>query len=109
MNIFFKNVKHEWTFNGVNYKKIDNFEALGYSLSDNYSLGKDVPFHIIEDKKYFGNLILVYHWGKVYYHTISYNGYAQGQLICPRTFELVRWAQLKHCSPIFNTITKKII
>ena len=108
MKIFFKSVKHKWTFEHSHFKKLDNFEEKGYNLSANYTLGKDIPYHTIEGKEYFGNLILVYHWGKVYYHTISYNGYPQGQLICPKTFSLVRWARLKNCSPIFNIDTKKI-
>lgn len=109
MNIYFKNIKHSWVHNETNYRKLDNFETKDYNLSVNYVLGKDVPYHELENKKYLGNLILVYHWGKIYYFTISYNGYEQGQLIDPYTLELVRWAQLKHCSPIFNEGTKKIV
>lgn len=108
MNIYFKDVKHEWEYEQTKFKKIDNFESSGSLLSTNYVLGKDVPFHNFPDK-HMNNLILVYHWGKVYYHTISYNGYAQGQLIDPYTMQYVRWAQLKHCSPIFNINTKQII
>ena len=90
MNLFFKNIKDEWKFDYSTYKKLDNFDSTNYILG-----GKN-------------NVILVYHWGKVYYHTISYNGYKQGQLICTKTFKLVRWANLKHCAPIMNISTKKI-
>lgn len=109
MNNFFKNVKHEWEYEGVKYRAIDNFESSKHAFSTNYILGKDIPFHSFEQLKYIGQVIMVYHWGKVYYHTISYGGYPQGQLINPKTFDIVRWCQLKHCRPIFNTQTKKII
>jgi len=109
MNIYFSNVKHEWEFEGVKHRKLDNFEENGISLSANYQIGKDVPFHQIGIYNYQKKLILVYHWGKVYYHTVQYNGDGVGQLICPYTHEYVRWAKLKHCSPIFNTVTKKIV
>lgn len=108
MNEYFRDVKHSWIYQGTKFRKIDNFEKSKFSVSSNYIIGKDIPLHELEDKKYFGKLVLVYHWGRIYYHTISYGGYPQGQLINPSTFELVRWAQLKHCSPIFNETTKKI-
>jgi hypothetical protein len=108
MNEFFKSVKHSWVHNSCKFRKLDNFESDGISLSTNYVIGKDIPLHEIDDMKWIGKVILVYHWGKVYYHTISYNGYKQGQLIDPYTKQLVRWAQLKHCSPIFNEETKTI-
>ena len=107
MNVFFKDVKHHWEFGGTKFRKMPNFESNGYRLSTNYDLGKDVPYHKIESMPYMGNVILVYHWGRIYYHSISYNGYAQGQLINPKTFELVRWAQLKHCAPVFNKKKKR--
>jgi len=107
MNIYFKDIKHEWKHDHSYFRKLDNFETDGYSLSSNYVLGRDVPYHTIEGKPYFGRVIMVYHWGHVYYHTISYNGYAQGQLINPKTLELVSWARLKNCAPIFNEGTKK--
>lgn len=109
MNIYFKNVKHDWIYEGVKYRKIDNFEENGFSLSDNYKIGTEVPFHEIGKHYYEKNLVLVYHWGRVYYHTVQYNGDGVGQLVCPYTHSYVRWAKLKHCSPIFNTVTKKII
>lgn len=107
MNIFFSKVKHEWVHDGVLYRKLDNFEKNHHSLSANYILGKDVPIHIPKNSLQ-GKYILVYHWGKVYYHTISYNGYKQGMLIDIKTDRFLQWAQLCHCAPIFNTHTKKI-
>lgn len=104
MNEFFKSVKHQWVYKSVRFRKLDNFDTNGYLLSKNYVLGKDVPYH----DSSFGKVILVYHWGKVYYHTVSYNGYKQGQLIDINTNKIVRWAQLKHCAPIFNEDTKTI-
>lgn len=114
MNVFYKNVKHNWKYDYSTYRKLDNFDGENGSFSSNYILGgkkgnhNSVPLHIIEGKEHFGEVALVYHWGKVYYHTISYNGYEQGQLICPKTFNLVRWAKLKHCAPIMNTNTGRI-
>lgn len=108
MNEFFKSVKHSWVHDGCKFRKLDNFESDGIFLTKNYVLGKDIPYHEISEMKWIGKVVLVYHWGKVYYHTISYNGYKQGQLIDPYTKEFVRWAQLKHCAPIFNEDTKTI-
>jgi hypothetical protein len=109
MNAYFKYVKHEWEFEGKTFKKIDNFEADDRSIIKNYILGKDIPWHnISKSESYKENVILVYHWGKVYYFTVSYNGYKQGQLIDPRTMNYVRWAQAKHCAPVFCKDTKQI-
>lgn len=58
--------------------------------------------------EFLGKYVIVYHWGKVYYHTISYNGYDSGQLICPKTLSMVRWAKLKNCSPIMDITSNKI-
>ncbi len=104
MNEYYKNVKHHWVYEFTKFRKMPNFE----SNEDNLVLGKDIPLHKIPGMEFLGDVVLVYHWGKVYYHTISYNGYKSGQLIDPRTFSLVRWAQLKHCAPIFNIDSKKI-
>jgi len=112
MNEYYKNVKHSWEYEGKKFRKLDNFEAKNYSLSANYDLGKDVPYHDLSDGNkwhYKKNLILVYHWDRIYYHTISYGGYKQGQLLDPKTLNGVRWAQLKHCAPIFDVELKKII
>ncbi len=106
MNLFFKNIKDEWKFDYSTYKKLDNFDSTNYILGGKNNESNAVPYHKINE--WYGNVILVYHWGKVYYHTISYNGYKQGQLICTKTFKLVRWANLKHCAPIMNISTKKI-
>jgi len=100
MNIHYSKVKHNWEFNGNKFRKLDNFE------STDYVLGKDVPLH---DLGALGRCLLVYHWGRVYYHTISYNGYPQGQLIDVNTLKIHRWTKLKHCAPIFNTKEKTIV
>jgi hypothetical protein len=108
MNEYFRDVKHHWEYDGKKFRKMDNFEKKGYSLSANYELGKQVPYHKLEKKDWLGNLILVYHWGRIYYHTISYNGEGVGQLVCPRTYNLLRWCRLKHCSPVFCITDKRI-
>ena len=107
MNVYFKNVDHEWEFQGNEYRKLDNFESNNMLFSANYKIGKDIPYHEIGLFK--NTVILVYHWGKVYYHTISYNGYKQGQLICPYTNKILQWARLKHCAPVYNITRKKIM
>lgn len=105
MNIYFKNVKHTWKFEHTDYEKAENFESSGYSLSINHDVSK-MPRH---GEGYFNDLIMVYHWGRVYYHTVSYNGYKSGQLMDIKTGNFVRWAQLKHCAPVRNVNTKKLI
>lgn len=105
MNIFFKNVKHSWDYKNVSFRKLDNFEGNEYSKMPKhfYSKENSVGYN------YYGDLIMVYHWGKVYYFTWSYNGYPQGQLIEPTTMQIVRWAKPKNCAPIFNEHTKEIL
>lgn len=107
MNIYFKDVNHSWTFEGKSYRKLDNFEDSGYRIISNYNGGSDIPRHKTGSMAY-DDMILVYHWGKVYYFTISYNGYKQGQLVDTKTLSHVRWAQAKHCAPIFDETRKKI-
>ena len=108
MNNWFRYVKHECVHDFYNFRKLDNFEASEHSLSTNYILGKDVPYHTLENKPYYGSFILVYHWGRIYYHTVSYGGYAQGQLMDINTFQTIKWTRLKNCAPIFNVNTKNI-
>jgi hypothetical protein len=108
LNNWYRGVKHEWEFNHKLFRKLDNFEGNNHRISSNYILGKDIPFHNIPNKPYFGKVILVYHCGKIYYHTVSYNGYPQGQLIDLKNFELVKWTRLKNCAPIFDVGLKKI-
>lgn len=114
MNIYFKNVKHKWVFEGKKYRKLPNFESNTYSYSDNYKLGTDVPYHDINLKGksyyYLKNMLLVYHWGRLYYHTVSYNGYPQGQLITiDEKHEFVQWCRLRNCAPVFCIDDKRII
>jgi len=106
MNIYFNSIKDSWVFDGTEYQSLDNFEYKDYKLSDNYILGKEVPYHNSENKR---NMVLVYHWGKVYYHDISYNGEMTGSLYDTKTLKSVQWCKLKHCAPIFNKLTKKIM
>ncbi|MEO6304841.1 MAG: hypothetical protein ABIP51_16895 [Bacteroidia bacterium] len=99
MNIFYKNIKDEWTYLGTNFRKLDNLEDDDWMKQPkHYPLGWK-----------FGTLVLVYHWGRAYYFTWSYNGYPQGQLVDIKTMHIVRWARPKNCAPIFNEKTKEII
>lgn len=106
MNIFYKSVKEEWIHNYTRYKNLDNYETDKDGCCTNYDFNK-LPKHNPEGS-FYKNLILVYHWGKIYYFNWSYGGYPQGQLMEPNTLEWVRWAKPKHCSPIFN-IDKHLI
>lgn len=108
INNWFSGVKHEWEFNNKLFRKLDNFESDNNKISSNYILGKDIPYHEISSKPYLGKVILVYHCGRVYYHTVSYNGYPQGQLIDLKNLQLVKWTRLKNCAPIFDVGLKKI-
>lgn len=102
MNIYFKGVKHEWEYDSKKFRKMDNFGVTDYIL------GKDVPFHKLEKFQY-DRLILIYHWGRIYYHLINYGGYGVAQLVCSRTHKLLnRWVRLKHASPIFCITDKRI-
>lgn len=108
MNEYFKSVKHKWEYEGVKYKKLDNFESDGRegsftrgNLINNYEYDK-LPKH--DD-----GLILVYHWGRLYFFRVSYGGYRQGQLFDLKTKQFVRWTQAKHCAPVMNCDTKEII
>jgi len=113
MNIYFKDIKDKWDYQWCEYRSLDNFEQKDGHFSLNYEIGKDVPFHDLnkpgENYYYLKNMILVYHWGKIYYHTISYGGYDQGQLIDSKTLKFVQWCKLKHCAPILNRQTGKIM
>jgi hypothetical protein len=105
MNKYFKTVKHTWYHNGVKFKKLENFETINGNLIGNYDW-KSLPKH---NCGVYGHCLLVYHWGKLYYFTVSYNGYKQGQLLDIKTKSHVQWAQAKNCSPVKNCQDKKII
>ena len=86
-------------------------------LSDNYKLGKEIPYHDLNKNGgdyyyyyyYLKNMVLVYHWGRIYYHTVSYNGYVQGQLVTTDDkHNFVRWARLRNCAPIFCVDDKRV-
>lgn len=109
LNIYFRDIKETWLFEGGEYQSLDNFERTERCLAANYNVGKEIPYHKIGKHEFNRNMILVYHWGKVYYHDISYNGYKQGQLYDTKTLDAVQWCQLKNCAPIFNKGTKKIV
>lgn len=105
MNLYFKDVQHEWEWQETKFKKLPNFESSEYSLITNYDW-KNLPKH---DCGVYGKCIIVYHWGRLYYFTVSYNGYWQGQLLDMRTKSFVRWAQAKHSAPVKNCDTNQII
>lgn len=99
MNIFFKDVKDTWVYDFTTYEKYGSFY-------NDLIIGKDVPLHKL---KYNGYGVLVYHWGRVYYHTISYNGGEHGALLDVKTQKFLRWANIKHCSAVRNKVNKRLI
>lgn len=114
LNAYFKTVKHYWTYEGENYRKLDNFEIVDDSGIKSYGHFKCTNYDIVKlmhhtNKAHCGdNLILVYHWGHVYYMHYSYGGTKQSQLFDIKTGRQVKWTNAKNCAPIFNE-TKKVI
>jgi hypothetical protein len=108
LNIFFKNTKHEWCYDGVWYKKLDNFEMGKWSV-ENYNLLKDIPLHDI-GKSYLGSCIIVLYQGRIYYTFFNGNYTPQMQLIDFKTKQLTgKWTNIKNLAPVFNKNTKKIM
>ena len=98
MNNYFKSNKHKWEFNGQKFKKLDNFEINTFNF-----IYSKIPKHNNILRNY--NLILVYHWGKIYYMLVS-QYLPKAQLIDCNTLKIVRWVDIKNVSPIFNINTK---
>ena len=98
MNIYFKEVKHEWVYEGVKYRKLDNFYT-------NYNDYQKHPRWSIKNK--LGVYLLVYHWGYVkWWCQYGYGG--KGILYDIKEIKSLQWCDLKNCAPIFNTQTKEI-
>ena len=109
LNAYFKNSKFEWTYDGNEYKKLDNFEIDENCTLINYIVGKDVPFHSFNDVS-INNLFIVLYHGRLYYTFMSGNYYPQMQLIDFHTKQLTsKWTNIKNLAPVFNKTTKKII
>jgi hypothetical protein len=106
LNIYFKSVKDKWVFEYTPYRKLDNFEVDSIGSPSNYQW-KNIPKHNMGG--YIGDVILVYHHGRVYYFSWSYGGYPQGQLFDIKTKEFVQWCKPKNCAPILNEDTKEIV
>ena len=104
MNVFFRNIKDEWLFEDIKFKKIDNFEFNKNGECINYDLYNDIPLHRVFDSINQQGYIKVYHWGKIYYYE-----FYRKRLLCIKTLKHLQYASLKNCSPIFNKTTKKII
>lgn len=109
LNYYFRHTKHEWVYESVPYKKLDNFELDGDGKLLNYNWD-ELPKHRIEQVNWWkGDLLHVYHQGKLYYFTWFFGGQDKGKLISPVTFEDLKWTRPKNCAPIFNKLTKQII
>lgn len=104
MNIYFRDIKHNWKFDYTEYSKMDNFSCDNHFIGKNYNWN-DIPKHKIG----FFNTILVYHWGKVWYLCMDGCYFPKGQLIDPYTGKLTnRWIHLKNVAPIYNHGKKQI-
>lgn len=109
LNTFFKNTKFEWTYNGTDFKKLDNFEIKKFGNIENYVIGKDIPLHDIE-KSYIGSCFIVLYQGKMYYTFLCSNYFPQMRLIDFHTKQLTsKWTNIKNLAPVFNKHTKQII
>ena len=105
MNIYFRDIKHEWVHDYSRYRKLPNFEVNHRGSPTNYKW-EDLPKHQLPG--WYGDMILVYHWGNIYYLQWSYNGYKSGQLADIYTQDHARWVRPQNCAPIFNIGTKKL-
>ena len=114
LNKYFRETEHEWIYDGIKFRKLDNFSNevygnrhIGWTTMPKHNPYDKLPPH----KRGYSNhpMILVYNQGRIYYFNWSYGGYEQGQLYDPRTLEFAKWARPKNCAPIFNCETKEII
>lgn len=103
LNNYYKNINDTWLYNNGKYKKMPNFEKIDGKINGNYP---SLPFH---DIHVYGKCYLVWHRGKVYYHSISYNGCDNGHLIDTKTMNSVKWCSLKNCAPIKNLQTGELM
>lgn len=109
LNTWFKNSKFEWTHDGKQFKRLDNFEVSSYSKILNYQIGKDIPLHDI-DKSYLGKVFIVMYHNRIYYTFMNGNYYPQMQLVNFHNKELTsKWTNIKNLAPVFCKDTKKII
>lgn len=114
MNIYYKNNKLSWTYNGMSYRQLDNFELDKFGNITNYLYGytnvkktKDkmvLPLHKINDHCNWA--VIVVFKGKVCYMAPYHNG---GHMI----FDIVTkkfkgWCTIKNCSPVLNRTTGNI-
>jgi hypothetical protein len=100
MNDYYRTVKESWSYQHKNYRNLANFDP---------TVDYNMPRHNIDTLPYKDKLIMVYHWGKVYFYLSNHNSNGRGQLICPKTLKIVRWVRLQNCAPIFDEDLKKII
>lgn len=109
LNTWFKNSKFEWTHNGEQFKRLDNFEFGTNGSISNYNIGKDIPLHDIE-KSYLGKVFIVMYHNRIYYTFMSGNYFPQMQLVNFHNKELTsKWTNIKNLAPVFCKDTKKII
>lgn len=109
LNIFYSDVYETWQFEGTSYRNFKQFQIENGAVS-NYKIGEQIPWHnFISDKGYEASAIIVYHQGRVCYHTVMYQGEFTGKLFDIKTKTFMRWANLKHCSPVNNISTGKYL
>lgn len=105
MNIFFRDIKHEWVYENKRFKKLDNFDKNAKSCDFHWV---QIPSHKV-DGYHFTNLKFVYHWGRVYYIIYGGNYAPKGQLVDIKKLQIVQWVDIKNVAPVFNIETKKVV
>jgi hypothetical protein len=93
LSIRYKDIKEEWSRNGIKYRSGLNFR----NIEDLDNL----PVHI---SKYGDELIKVYHLGRVYFYDKGsaklYKG--RGRLMNINTHDFEKWTKFKSCAPVYN-------
>ena len=121
VNNYFKNVNHEWEYEGVKFKKLENFTGKGNSsyFGENYE-GVEIPLHDFEKEKsnlnFFQNRKFShqqkYFWGyckgKIYKCCFNHNE-GSATLYNPYDNSYQFSIGFRHIAPIYNMETKKII
>lgn len=108
LNEYFKNITHEWEYQGVKFRKLPNFESNGYNLPIYPVKWSNMPKHKEEGVMFPMEYILVYYRGKVKGCYINLNYYPRVQLFNLHETKY-RWTNITNVAPIQNMETKEVI
>ncbi len=103
INIYFRDIKHEWIYNNNRYRKLENFKSANYNCCVNYDFNK--LLHDKDDSVF--RYIIVYNHGRAYKANIYY--LPKVQLIDIGADKYIKWTDIKHCSPILNVDTNEMM